>query len=534
MAEIKPVDEFSSEVKYLIFDCMLNIKRPYDSWTILETLSVILQKNKDELEDEWNKLVEEGYIKKWDYWVIDTSLEQEIREATERFLEKRGITPESCLAEIDENTEDQNNLVLLIKIAGQITKWGQEKYILFIDYGWESDVGQFCEKLVKKGIMFRQSTSNRDHSYRRYYLRTWPFDVEDVIINIVNRQMNIEGLSEEEWRLLSLLLVSPNLRLKYGAVRSDLYDLTEPELREILTHLKRRGVIDERNQEVYLREELKEPFLQYFTRNIYPQIKQGIVNELRRRLSRSIANLWIFTGIKRLSELPICEERSQPAPIKLIKKAQIEDHKLLSDAKRLRLVVELDDEVLIYVDILEEIENWLKNSIRETLIYIPAGDVSLASNILKDIFSKCEEYVKIQDPHIGEETFHILQYVPSEIKIELLTGIRMGRGKGDLDIVRRVCEWIERFKVERRGKIEVSFIGREDTGEPPFHDCFIISKNRCWRVGTSLKQIGREKDTIINELSKREKEEIIEPAFERWWNASLNELKNKNLIKLDF
>ena len=46
--------------------------------------------------------------------------------------------------------------------------------------------------------------------------------------------------------------------------------------------------------------------------------------------------------------------------------------------------------------------------------------------------------------------------------------------------------------------------------------------------------MGRGKDTVINELSKREKEEIIEPAFERWWNASQKELKRRNLTKLVF
>ena len=49
----------------------------------------------------------------------------------------------------------------------------------------------------------------------------------------------------------------------------------------------------------------------------------------------------------------------------------------------------------------------------------------LASNILREIFSKCEEYVKIQDPYIDEETFHVMQYVPPENRIELLTGIKI-------------------------------------------------------------------------------------------------------------
>ena len=528
-------NETFSEVDYLIFDCMFNIKRSYDPWSILETLSVVLQKSKEDLEGRWNKLVEAGYIKKRDYyWVIDASLEPKIREVAEKFLRRKGITLESCMAEIDKEAEDQAKLVLLIKLAGQITEWEGEKYIAFIDYGWEGDLGRFCEELVKKRVMFRQSTSSRKHAYRRYYLRIWPFDAKDIIISIVNKRMNVEGLSKEEWDLLSLLLLSPNLKLKYETIRNNLHELTESELREIITRLRRRGMIDERYQEISLPEGLKEPFFQYFTTNIYPKVKQDIVNELKRRISRSIANLWIFAGIKRLAELPIGEERAQPVSIKLIKKDQIEDHQLLSDAKRLKLAIELDNEVLIYVDILREIENWLKSSIKEALIYVPAGDIFLASNILKDIFSKCEEYVKIQDPYIDEETFHILQYIPSEIKIKLLTGIKMGWKKEELDRVQRVCRWIERFKAERRGKFDVRFIGRDDTGEPPFHDRFIISKNRCWQVGTSLKQIGRGKDTVINELSKREKEEIIEPIFERWWNASLKELKSEGLTRLGF
>ena len=91
------------EVDYLIFDCMLNIKRPYDPWSILETLSVDFQKSREDLEGRWNELVEARYIKKRDYyWAIDASLEPKIREITEKFLERRGITLESCMAEIDK------------------------------------------------------------------------------------------------------------------------------------------------------------------------------------------------------------------------------------------------------------------------------------------------------------------------------------------------------------------------------------------------------------------------------------------------
>ena len=79
-------NETFSEVDYLIFDCMFNIKRSYDPWSILETLSVVLQKSKEDLEGRWNKLVEAGYIKKRDYyWAIDASLEPRIRKLQRSF-----------------------------------------------------------------------------------------------------------------------------------------------------------------------------------------------------------------------------------------------------------------------------------------------------------------------------------------------------------------------------------------------------------------------------------------------------------------
>ncbi len=92
---------------------------------------------------------------------------------------------------------------------------------------------------------------------------------------------------------------------------------------------------------------------------------------------------------------------------------------------------------------------------------------------------------------------------------------------------------IERLKAERRAKFQVFFIGNPN-GNPPFHDRFIISKNKCWQIGTSLKQIGKGKDTTVSEISKREKDEMIEPAFDRWWNAKKKELEEKILIKVDY
>jgi len=71
------------------------------------------------------------------------------------------------------------------------------------------------------------------------------------------------------------------------------------------------------------------------------------------------------------------------------------------DMTRLGLVFDLDDKILIISDIVKDIENWLRSSIYESIIFIPANDFYLARRVLQDLFSKCEAYVKIQDAYLG-------------------------------------------------------------------------------------------------------------------------------------
>lgn len=196
--------------------------------------------------------------------------------------------------------------------------------------------------------------------------------------------------------------------------------------------------------------------------------------------------------------------------------------------RELNLIMDFTDRVVILADTVKDIENWLKSSIKESIIFIPARDLFMARGILRDIFSKCEEYVKIQDPYIGEETFDILEYIPENMKISLLTGIETGRDEEPDRIHKR----IERLKIQHKGNVQAFFIG-DSSKSPPFHDRFIISKNKCWQIGTSLKQIGKAKDSTITEISKLEKDEMIEPAFDHWWEIRKKKLEEKGLAKLD-
>ena len=377
-------------------------------------------------------------------------------------------------------------------------------------------------------IMFRVSSSSKKHDYRHFYLRVEPFDSTKIFREVVLKYLNVEGLTSEEWKVLQLLFFSTHLSLEYEIFKVNT-DFTEFELREIVTNLKERGLIEEKYLRISLPQGLIEPLEQYFIANVYPKIRYDVSIQLKTKISRALSNLSIFMIVKRIYELPSGETKSGLLRYKFISKTEIEEYEsFFSDMRDLNLILDFKDQILILGDIVKDIENWLKSSIKESLIFIPARDLFMARGVLQDIFSKCEEYVKIQDPYLGEETFDIFEYIPQNIMIKLLTGIETGRNE-EPD---RIYQRIERLKAERKPNFQVFFIG-DSAGSPPFHDRFIVSKNRCWQIGTSLKQIGKGKDSTVSEISKLEKDEMIEPAFDRWWNAKKNELANRKIIKMD-
>jgi len=151
------------------------------------------------------------------------------------------------------------------------------KYIGFSDYDWNNEIGSLCEELVKNNIMFRVSTSSRKHSYRKFYLRLKPYDSYEIIRGVVLKYLNIEGLTSEEWKVLPLLFFSSDLSLEYEILKINT-DFTEPELREIVTNLKERGLIGETYSGISLPQGLKEPLTQYFKANIYPKVKSDTIN----------------------------------------------------------------------------------------------------------------------------------------------------------------------------------------------------------------------------------------------------------------
>ena len=520
-----------SEVVKVILDFLLNVPSTYSHEGVVETVELSAPERRETVQNEWEGLIKRGVIVKSDYnFFVNPSLVADVKLALEQHLGEKGITQELVANYLQNQVkQNQGRLGIFANLMGKAYTSDNVERILFSDYDWSNELMSVCDEFTKQGIVFKMSSSSRKHYYRSYYLRSWPFDSGQILRDAILRHLNVGGLRDEEWKVLFLLLLSRDLQLRYEVLARNMI-LTDPQLRELVTKLKDRGLLSESTGYISLLKGFDNPLSEYFKANVYPAFKDKVVEHLKQVIARSLSNLWLFTGAKRVNELGIGDTRSAPVLSKLVEKSRIpEFEQQFQDMTRLGLIFDLDDKILIISDTVKDIENWLRSSIYESIIFIPANDFYLARRVLQDLFSKCEAYVKIQDAYLGEETFNLLEYIPEEVKVQLLGSIKLGAGED----ANKVCQRIERFKSDRKDNFEILFVAKP-TGATPFHDRFIISKNRCWTTGTSLKQIGGEKDTALTEFSKDKGGEQIELAFDSLWFADPDNLKKRGYVKLDF
>jgi hypothetical protein len=518
------------EAKRLL-DAALNIGPFYSPEYVTETVEILTGKERGVINEVWNELINSKVVIQKDYhWSIDQARKEEIEKIIKEDLEQAGITRDGVTNVIEGKIKtNPEKLSIYVKLLGKIYKWEGTKRVDFSDREWTSDISNLCEELLKEKVAFRRSYSSRNHSYRDFYLRVWPFDVGEIISKIILEHLNVQGLSDEEWQIVFLLLLSHDLSHAYETIKDNI-SFTYTELPEYITNLKDRKLVKEESRIITLIQGLKDPLTQYFKSNIYPKMQSNVIEQFRKKIGSNISRLWLYTSAVEIYYKQ-GEERDEPISSKMIDKTQVKEfEQYLTDIKELGVLYDFGDKILLLKDIVRSIENWLKASLKESLIIIPAKDYYLARSEFQNIFSKCQEYVKIQDPYLGEETFDLLRYVDKELKLKVLTSIKSGDEEDPSGISQR----IDQFKAERGGNFQISFIGDRNTGDAPFHDRYILSKDSGWQVGTSLKDVGKGKETTISEISKVNKDEIVEPAFDRWWNAKKSELELENKEKIDY
>jgi hypothetical protein len=428
-------------------------------------------------------------------------------------------------------SEAEKNFAEVIKMLELKSETDGKFRITFSDYYSDMQVLSFCERLTQMGFTLKQLWASRKHSYQEFYFRRIPLDTCKVLEDFVVEKVNIKGLDlDTDWRILTMILFS-DTPLTLEDLKLNLPMLTSDDINDILFKLETRGVISRENGQIKIAKATRDIVKSYFFLNQYQAFKSKISEQLRKRVGERPSNLYLLGLVKRI--LSLMPQRKDGEPFSAIKKVLLKDinEKDLSEASKLGLILLSRDQIVIAHEALFEIESIIKAALsEETFMTIPPNELHTAVIAWRKIFGTSEEYVKVQDEFVNEETLEIIHsYTPPGIEITVLTSTEGARDL-DLDEMKRHIETIK----NSGKKIELHFIGYEANRKAPFHERYIITKDMCYSLSNSIKQVGKSKSTSITVIPKHKREGEVEPSFEYWAHTPLDKLKKKGITRMNF
>jgi hypothetical protein len=465
-------------------------------------------------------------IQKGEYQ-ITVSLNPDMKEKAIAILSDlwkyKKVQKETLLAEAEKNHTG------VLKFLELKSTQDNKPQIGFSDYYWDALSHNFCQRMMEISMVFKHTWSSRKHSYETYYLRKILVDVEKTLQDFVLNKVNPEGLElETDWRVLAILMFSETAP-KVQDIKLNFPNLTSDEVDEILFRLESRGILSREREELRLPKATKDIIKSFFILNRYQDFKSLVTQQLRERVSERISNLFLLGLLKRV--LISSQVQRLTEPFCAIKKTLVNvDETDLKEAVKLGIVFLTENEVIIAHEALRELETLFRSAISEkSLIRIPANDIYTAIITWRKIFGECKEYIKIQDEYVNEETLQIIQsYSPSQVNITVLSSIE---GARDADI-EEMKQRVDAIRNSGR-KINLFFVGDKE-GKAPFHFRYIISRNLCYSVTTSIKQVGKSKDADLIPISNEEKDGLVEPAFNYWIGVPKERLKEMGINRMNF
>ena len=464
-------------------------------------------------------------VEKEEYQTL-IKIKDEKFDAIKRMLgqtwKNKGMEEDVFLSQLEKNAV--NFMKLMEFKSGEQNKI----HFSFSDYYWDTSLISICDKLVKLGFFFKHTWSSKKHSYLSYYLRSIPFDSFRLVEDFFMRTFRLEGLDlDVDWKIILLTLYS-SYSVKIEDIITNLSNLTHDEINDVLSILERRGIIIKSQDSISINKAAKDLTKEYFILNNYQPYKTKITQELKRRIAERPSLLCLIGTVNRI--LSSASYSRTTEPFWVISRHLIKDYpeKELREASKLGILLLTSNDVIIPHEIVEELQIALQSAFTEQVFRtVPANEIFTAITIFKEIFAMCKDYIKIMDEYINEDTLDIIQsYAPVGIPITILSSIQ---GARDLDINEFVRK-LEQLKTNH--KVEIYFIGREPSGIAPFHERYIISKEDCFLISTSLKQVGKSKSASISMIPKDKKETLIGPVFEYWTRSTENFLKEKSITRL--
>lgn len=459
------------------------------------------------------------------------SIKGEAREHVLKVLtplwKNKKILPESLAGEAEKNLAQ---VIKMLELS-HLTETDGKPRIIFSDYYSDFQVSTFCERLTRMGFVFKQMWSSRKHTYQEFYFRRTPLGTVKVLEDIIVTKVDLKGLDlDTDWRILTMVLFTET-PLTIEDVKLNLPVLTSDDVNEIFFKLETRGIISRENGQIKISKATRDIVKSYFLLNQYQAFKSKIAEQLRRRIGKRPSNLYLLGVVKRI--LLSKPSLKYGEPFSSIEKALLKDvnENDLREASKLGLVLLSRDQLIVAHEVLFEIESIIETALsEETFMTIPPDELHTAVMAWRRIFGMDEECIKVQDEFVSDETLEIIQsYTLPRVEITVLTSTEGARDL-DLDEMRRLLEAIK----SSGKKIELHFVGYELNRKAPFHERYVITKNLCYSLSNSIKQVGKSKSTSITIIPKHKREGEVEPSFEYWTRTPLDKLKKKGIVRMNF
>jgi len=276
-----------------------------------------------------------------------------------------------------------------------------------------------------------------------------------------------------------------------------------------------RDIVDEAAK-VFVKDVLEIPWSRKTKKYTKAFLKQQEENQ-KREAERAIEleyNIWSQNIVGYLSSVSFIKSSIKPEGnsyeiINRIKRAQEGkrlETRIRGTISALRAIASKN--LILNKDIPEYIEKIkLKKDESKEIIILPEKPFTGQRTLVK-IIKNAEGYVWVMDSYVDEKTLDLLHNAPNMISIRLLTCFT-----GGADKMRRFLRACKNLKVEHP-EFEI-----RKCDSNLFHDRFILTGNKGWAVGTSLKDTGK-KLTMITEMS-RETSKLMRAHFEEIWKKSV-------------
>jgi len=180
--------------------------------------------------------------------------------------------------------------------------------------------------------------------------------------------------------------------------------------------------------------------------------------------------------------------------------------KVVYYAKKESLIEEKDRMLYFLIKGLKRMRERLSQAERKSIYIIKSGGNFTATKIFEEFLSTEIQYKEILlcDPYISPSTLFPFLVLKGKVEsIKILTFNIFDKEK--------FKEYKEKMKKETGISIEVQT-------NKKIHDRYLICDNKCWYIGSSIKDLGN-KDTTIKEIS--EVVTSMKDLFSKRWNESL-------------